>query len=197
MRNEGPENVVLSKISRLGQRGSFGVDCGLGTRRRSFSGPSRILGAALTAALALALGPAGAVPPGGPDPSFTWSPGMPARGQDATFTISANDPDGVIVSATLDFGDGTRATVSPPRSLAKDAAACVFGDSLVTTVRHQFARTGDFHVRLTVVSGSCPLTGPLQEASASITKTVNVVERAAGPQDPPQQPPAPALGLNL
>lgn len=134
--------------------------------------------ALLAAALTLSTG--SAVPPGGPQGQLAWSPGNPQPGRDVTFSISASDPDGIVLSAKIEYGDGTSDMITSQRSLAKDATACLFGDYFVGTLKHSYARTGRYPVRLTIVSGACPLAEALQETQHVAPYVVEVVSSTAG-----------------
>ncbi len=122
-----------------------------------------LLTALAVLAAVLSLQPGAAIPPGNENPMLTWSPGNPEPGRDVTFSGAAHDPDGLITSMTLEYGDGTQDKIVVPRSLTKDLAACVFGDYFAGTFRHRYSQAGDYPVKVTVTSGACPLTDALQD----------------------------------
>ncbi|HEX9696844.1 MAG TPA: PKD domain-containing protein [Actinomycetota bacterium] len=143
---------------------------------------ARFLLTALAAILAMAGPPASAVPPGTPDGSLVWTPGQPVADRDVTFGVSVRDPDGAILSVRVDFGDGTYANLATAsRSTVKDVTACAFGDTFTGSVRHRYATPGVYQAKLTVVAGSCPLTGVLQETSWIKGYELRVVSAASGP----------------
>ena len=126
--------------------------------------------------------PAGALPPGTPEGNMVWTPGVPTAERDATFGVSARDPDGVIISVRIDFGDGTFANLpTAPRSALKDVSACAFGDEFVGSVRHQYLHAGTYSARVTIVGGSCPLTGVVQDATWTKGYVLSVVKPASSP----------------
>ncbi|HVL91668.1 MAG TPA: hypothetical protein VM841_15715 [Actinomycetota bacterium] len=144
----------------------------------------RFLLTALAATLAMAGPPASAIVPGGPDGSMVWTPGQPTADRDVTFGITARDSDGPIISVRVDFGDGTHANLAvPPRSTLRDASACAFGETFSGSVKHRYASPGTYQAKLTIVSGSCPLTSALQDATRVKGYELRVVTATAGPAD--------------
>jgi len=75
-----------------------------------------------TRTIVFTVAPAPPPPPNKPPVAkFEWSPSVPAPGTQVTFTVARDrslsyDPDGVIVSYTLNFGDGTTKTIHPPQT---------------------------------------------------------------------------------
>lgn len=146
---------------------------------------TRVILVGVIAVLALSGMPADAVPPGPPEGNMAWTPGVPTAERDVTFGVSARDPDGVILSIRIDFGDGTSVNLAtPPRSLAKDVSACAFGDRFAGSVMHRYAKPGTYAARITIVGGSCPLSDAVQEATWTKDYALSVVKAgAAGPSD--------------
>lgn len=155
---------------------------------------SRMIFAAAAAVMALLVAvPGSAVPPDGPSGQIAWSPGNPEAGRDATFTISASDSDGLILSAVIEYGDGTQDQIVAQRSLSRDVAACLFGDYFVASRTHSYAQAGDYQAKLTITSGACPLTEALQETKHIVTKKVSVLRAGAksATAEAPESAPAP------
>lgn len=141
---------------------------------------TRVILTALAAVLALSGMPADAVPPGPPEGNMVWTPGVPTAERDVTFGVSARDPDGPIISIRVDFGDGTSANLATPsRSAVKDASACLFGDRFAGSVLHRYSKPGSYAARVTVVGGTCPLSGVIQEATWTKTYALEVISPAA------------------
>lgn len=115
---------------------------------------------------------------------MVWTPGQPTADRDVHFGVTARDPDGPIISVRIDFGDGTSVNLAtPPRSLLRDASACAFGDTFSGSVKHRYSSPGTYQAKLTIVSGSCPLTDAIQDATRVKGYELRVITSGSGPAE--------------
>jgi hypothetical protein len=112
-------------------------------------------------------GPPPPPPPNqGPKATFTWSPGSPGVGQSVTFTSTASDDDGIVMSQAWDLdNDGS------------------FDEGADTTASRSFDSEGAKSVRLRVVDDD--------GAAAVGSATVQVSSTPGPPGPPPARPPEP------
>ncbi|GAC1421344.1 MAG: hypothetical protein NVSMB57_14940 [Actinomycetota bacterium] len=104
--------------------------------------------------------------------NLTWSPGIPAIGENVTFAASASDNDGNVRVATLCFGDGSPCSneILYPSPI-DTALSCVRGSEWNRQWQHRFPRSGTFRMSFTVSTRGC---FGLHDKTASVAYDITV-----------------------
>ncbi len=114
-----------------------------------------------------------------PTVSLGANPTSALTGETITFTAGGSDPDGTIVSAMCDFGDGTSAILAGSTTTHAYASAGVY--TAVLTATDNFGATATASVQVTIAGRPPTVTASVSPATAETGDSVQFTATATDP----------------